>query len=1072
MDIREYVIYSHLAPPRNQQGVLSRPRVSQVILDSINYPLVIVQAGTGYGKSTELVKLTESIQNYYWYSIQETDKDPFLFLVKLFSAFTKGKKKIGETVLDLMQRDQRTNFPELLRIFINEISNNLFEETYLFLDDFHHVLDQPEIEQIITTLIDSRIAFFHLIIATRSIPTYKAITRWRVKGQLKVITRSELAFTKNEIHELFNEKFLNTITEEQADLIFKETEGWAIALQIIWQNIQRGNITIEQVFAQRPITLEALFEYLANDVLSQLPVDLQKFLLTASVLNIIEIEICNLLMENELSEEYINSLLERGLFISSLGKKTYQFQNLFHDFLKAQVKQDKNRAFLLNKKCADFYLSKGRIESAIFHLLEAELFEEAQKEIIRISPSLVEIGRLDTILSWLSHLPQANIEASAELQLIIGEVKRLKSDFEGSLIHFLSAEKKYSETNETIGLSKALRGQAQIYLDTIRPLKAESLLEEALRILEPQEYKQETAALLDQLAENKLNLGHPDQSEALHHEAMLLRNENIPGVSYLEARSSLRTGHLDEGKALLIEQINEEKIDEQTRPQRFHRETSLLLSLICIFQGDWVTAKNNALDGIRIGQQLNSSFVEAVGYIRLGHAYEIQGIVNHQQNLLTKAIDCYQLAIEKVRIFKVTRVQVEPLWALSRSYGYQGKIIEAIKYAKEAMEISSQAGDKWLYNLVLISLGASYLFNGQLKEAQLQFSNALDGFQQVSDVFGVSASLMWTMVAYWLEGDVEEALSTFQKLIPVIVERNYFYLLTKPTYLGLKDEQIIIPILLKAHENKIERSFVEQVLKQMNLDVLDYHPGYRIFVHSLGAFYVWRGDNRIRSMEWQREKARKLFQLLLINQNEWLHRDQIIDRLWPDLTQDAAIRDFKVALNALNKALEPNRPKGTDPFFIIRNENLYKINLQANIWWDAELFTQLAEKSDRESLEEAYSLYKGEFLAENLYDEWTLNKRDQIKQTIILVIEKLSEISFHDCEYEQTIKLSEELLRIEPTWEVAYRNLMLAYAKKENQAQITISYQRMKKILADELGVNPSLISEKLYETLREKQVF
>jgi len=102
------------------------------------------------------------------------------------------------------------------------------------------------------------------------------------------------------------------------------------------------------------------------------------------------------------------------------------------------------------------------------------------------------------------------------------------------------------------------------------------------------------------------------------------------------------------------EKWNLEKIDEKSRPQRFHRETSLLLSLICIFQGDWESAKENAKDGIKIGQQLNSSFVEAVGYIRLGHAYEIQGIVYHQQNLLTKAIECYEMAIAKVRIFKVT----------------------------------------------------------------------------------------------------------------------------------------------------------------------------------------------------------------------------------------------------------------------------------------------------------------------------------------------------------------------------------------------------------------------------------
>ena len=1070
MRIRDYVIYSHLTPPRNQQGVLSRPRVTQTILDNISYPLLIIQAGTGYGKSTELVTLTESLKHYYWYSIQESDSDPFLFLAKLFSTFGKSESKIGEHVLNLMESDQRYIFPELLTIFMNELSQNLFDDTYLILDDFHHVSEQPEIEQIITSLVDNSPPTFHLIISSRRIPSYKAMNRWRVKGQLKIINRSELAFTKSEIVSLFQDKFQTTLSDQQANLILKETEGWAIALQIIWQSLQRGNITIEQVFAQRPITLEALFEYLVSEVLAQLPLDFQQFLMTASVLNIIEIDICNMLIGNEMSEHYIHSLQERGLFITSIGNNTYQFQNLFHDFLKTQLKQNAEKFYILNKKCADFYLDKERIESAIFHLLEADLFDVAKIHIIKIAPTLINFGRLDTLRTWIGRLPSIMVDESADVQLVLGEVKRLKSDFEGSLLNFQSAHKIFLENNEKIGISNALRGQSQIYLDTIRPLKAEALLEEALKLLEPQEFKQETAALLDQLAENKLNLGHPDQAQTLHHEARLLRDEDDPGVSYLEARSMLRTGLLDEGRSLLEEQINLEKIDEKSRPQRFHRETSLLLSLICIFQGDWEAAKTNAIDGINIGQQLNSSFVEAVGYIRLGHAYEIQGIVYHQQNLLSKAIAYYELAIAKVRIFKVTRVQVEPIWALSRSYGFQGNILEATKYAKEALEISEQAGDKWLYNLVLISLGASHYYAGQMKEAVEFFNNAIEGFKQVSDSFGLAAALMWKVIVFWYDGESDEALQILRQLIPLIKAGKYTYLFTKPTYLGLKDEQIIIPILMNAYQKNIERTFIEIVLKQMDLDPIDYHPGYSIFVHSLGVFDVWRGENRIRSADWQRDKARKLFQLLLIQNREYLHRDQIIDRLWPDLPQDAAVRDFKVALNALNKALEPNRPKGANPFFIVRDEYLYHINPQAKIWWDVDLFETLAEKTDLSTLEEALSMYRGEFLTDNLYDEWANDKREQLKKIIILVIEKLSSLLLVEGDFDQTIRVNEDLLKIDPTWEPAYRNLLLAYAGKENQAQIKVVYQRMIKVLSEELGVNLSDTTEKLYRSLRKNK--
>ncbi len=102
-----------------------------------------------------------------------------------------------------------------------------------------------------------------------------------------------------------------------------------------------------------------------------------------------------------------------------------------------------------------------------------------------------------------------------------------------------------------------------MYLDTVRPLRADSLLEEALRLLEPQAFHSETAALLDLLAENKLNLGHPSQAKALHHEAKLLRNEEDPGDVYLEARALLRTGYLKEGRRLLEERVKDEQREMQ-----------------------------------------------------------------------------------------------------------------------------------------------------------------------------------------------------------------------------------------------------------------------------------------------------------------------------------------------------------------------------------------------------------------------------------------------------------------------------------------------------------------------------
>lgn len=1066
MALRDLIIQSQLVPPRNRQGILNRERISHLLSEILDYPLTIVQAGTGYGKSTELAKMGGLVPLFYWYSVREADRDPFLFLANLFASFSQLEYEWGQLALDSLENEPQTVHKDLLRPLLNEITLGLRGDAVLVLDDFHLVADVPEIEELVTYLIDYSPPGLHIVLSSRRIPNYKALPRWRVKGAVKIINRSDLAFTKEEVLALFRDQYNYDLSLEQANRLLVETEGWAIALQMVWQSLHSGSESVDHVLRLRPITLEAFFDYLAAEVLERLSPEIQKFLVTAAVLNQIEPEIMNVLLQTDSSAEMLRIVQDSGLFISSVGEDVYQFQNLFHDFLKSQLWRNPEGARNFHRQSADYFLEKERFEAAIFHLLEAEDFRKAGDLIVQIGSNIITMGRLDGLLAWIQRLPMDIAQQIAGIQLLRGDILRLRSNFEEALNYYAKSEEIYSKENDLLGRSKALRGQAQIFLDTVRPIKAEALLEEALRLLEPQEYHQETAVLLDQLAENKLNLGHPDQAQALHHEARLIRNETDPGDVYLEARALLRTGYLTEGRNLLINRALEEQQNNENRPQRFHRETLLLLSLICIMQGEWQAAKQYAEDGIEIGIKLKSSFVEAVGLIRLAHALELHGLTTHQNPLLDEAESLYKKAINKVRLFKVTRVQVEPFWGLSRLYGYQGKLLEAQEYANQAMLTAEQAGDKWLYNLVKINLGASYSMAGNAEEGLRLLFSAYEGFTSVADLNGIAASLIWISITYWSEGKIESAHRYLKQSIPILKEGRLESLLTQPTYLGLKDSQVMIPILLDAFRHGVEVDFLEQIIRKLQMQDVDYHPGYSLYVKTLGVFEVRRGDDRIRSAEWQREKAKQLFQLFLTNPEQWLQREQIADRLWPDLAPEAAVRDFKVALNALNRALEPGRPKGAQPFFIVRRDNLYGLNPKAQIYTDVAEFEIYAEKNDIHSKEEALRLYQGEFLADCLYDEWSDHRREQIKQKYLFVCESLAELYILEGQFDDAINLCEKILQVELTWEASYRLMMRAYDKKDNRAQVFHTYQRCKEILSVELGVEPTAATKNLFHDL------
>jgi LuxR family maltose regulon positive regulatory protein len=1067
MALRDLVIRSQLVPPRQPRGVLRRPRLEARLAAVLDHPLTLVQAGTGYGKSTALAALAEAVEPLFWYTITEPDRDPLLFLAHLVCAFERGDPAWGDQIFCALEEANGRVLPEALTPLLNALTLGLESKAVLVLDDYHLVADVPEIAALVERLVDYIPPRLHVVLSTRHTPPLAALNRWRVKGRLLSIGRADLAFTADEIEVLFGSEYGYPLSPEQAQALAVETEGWAIALQMVWQGLQRSGVAgVEAVLGQLPASLDGLFDYLAQDVLARQPPNVQHFLLMTSVLRQMDGPACDYLLGVEGSVGGLRELQEGGLFVVSMGDDVYRYHRLFHDFLRAQLRQDTQSAQALHRRAAIYFRQAGHPEETVYHLLEARDYGSAASLIEEIGPRLVAQGRFDSLSAWIDRLPPYVQAAHPALDLLLGDVLRLRARFDEALARYQAAEGQLAAAGDRLGRSQALRGQAQVYLDTVRPLKADNLLEEALRLLEPEEFRHEAAALLDKLAENKLNLGHPDQAQVLHHEAQLLRAETDPGDVYLEARAMVRTGRLAEARRLLERRAEEERLAGESRPQRFHRETLLLLSLVHSLQGNADAAERCAHEGIAVGQRLNSAFVEAVGHMRLGHALQLGEARpwDGGQSRLQQAIIHYQRAIEQVRTFKVLRTQVEPLWGLCRAYGFGGDSAEAEHYAQQALEIAQRAGDEWIQHLVQATMGVGYTLSGQSEIARVWLSDAAEGFARVGDRFGWSAARLWLALEAWQRGDADGTVGHLVDLLPVVRREGYGWLLMRRTFLGLADGQATLPLLLEARRRGIEADFVGRLLEGSGLGNLDYHPGYGLAVRTLGSFAAWRGTELVAAGDWQREKARQIFQLLLTHRGQWFYREQIVDQLWPHLPPDAAERDFRVALNALTRALEPDRLRGAQPFFAIRQGSVYGLNPAARIVVDVDDFQQLAASDNVASLRQALALYEDDYLPDSLYEDWSAAERLRLRHLYLTTAERLARHLLQAKAWEETVEVCQAILARDNCWEAAYRLLMQVYAAQGNLTLLHSTYQRCAATLQGELGVEPSPATRALFE--------
>src|SRR5215213_10826706 len=98
----DLLLHAKLLPPSPRRQVLARPALLQKFRDALDYRLTLVQAGTGYGKTTALSALDTGEFPLFWYSAEEADADPQRFLSYLIAAFRMRLLTMSDLPLALL----------------------------------------------------------------------------------------------------------------------------------------------------------------------------------------------------------------------------------------------------------------------------------------------------------------------------------------------------------------------------------------------------------------------------------------------------------------------------------------------------------------------------------------------------------------------------------------------------------------------------------------------------------------------------------------------------------------------------------------------------------------------------------------------------------------------------------------------------------------------------------------------------------------------------------------------------------------------------------------------------------
>ncbi|HWE61610.1 MAG TPA: DUF6788 family protein, partial [Chloroflexota bacterium] len=245
-------------------------------------------------------------------------------------------------------------------------------------------------------------------------------------------------------------------------------------------------------------------------------------------------------------------------------------------------------------------------------------------------------------------------------------------------------------------------------------------------------------------------------------------------------------------------------------------------------------------------------------------------------------------------------------------------------------------------------------------------------------------------------------------------------------------------------------------------------------VQTLDGFAVWRGEVRLPAERWERQKVGALCKWLLGAPGHRLTRDAVVERFWPEGTLEQGTANLRVLVHRLRKALDGT--EGDESYVQYDGEivALPPDKGQQGSWLDADGFASAAHAAlagrDAAACRAALALYTGEYLPGDAYEEWALERREQLQQQRIALLLHQATLCAADGEIEAAVGCLRAVLAADRCHEAAALALMRLHTAAGQPAQALRIYRRLAEALRQELDLEPEEETGRLYHALLAQQ--
>jgi len=1050
------LISTKIRIPRRSQSLLRRQRLVDFIHSNIQQKVILIAAGAGYGKTSLLIDYAHDTDlPVCWYSLDAQDSYLPTFLEYLVASIRQRFPQFGESVLQAVRANPLEAVEPLVRLCIHEIETAIDRYFVIILDDYHTLDVGP-----VTALIDGLLRYLpehcHVILASRGIPRGLTLTRLAARQEIVGLGVEHLRFDADEIGQLLHSLGKVDLTPAQIQVLAERSEGWITGILLAARTNWTG--TAGDVLRLSGAT-GAVFDYMATEVLACQSAETQRFLLGSALFSEMTPPLCDALLDISNSAQILRGLAAQSLFTYALDAEGnwYQYHQLFREFLVAKLEREAPEEHRrLRLKQAEIMAHHGHWERAIDGYMAAQAFDRAADALEVVVKDAFDAGRWETLKTWIDALPEAERAKHPRLLLFRAKIHAETGNLNQAVVLLKRSYQAYLERQDDVGAARALVQSAIVH-------RFRGNLRDAMR---------DCRAALDMVGErDNLTATQAHHNLGICH---ILQGEFTEGIGELELASRLAQDNGDEINAAYI--ANDMGSAETMRGQLTKARQNYHQALAYWRKIGHASASAVTLQNLGVLHHYLGQYAEAETYLQEGlakareaadvrvqvHALASQGDLYRDTARYDEALLAYQQAMTIALEAQLTQLAVYLLDAMSNTYRLKGDSEQAKRSLDEAFALIPENEMGYELGLCQLSLGALALQQGQLDEAQRCLSHAKGLFVQHGAKRDLGRALLHSAALARLRGEDAQACADLSEVARLVAELG--------SHQFIVAEGPFVAALMRYAEEQGVRGLDYARIRAELAQITPSPPLVRATTERQRGpsleFLALNGGQVLKEghvvTDWESTSARFMV-FFFLSHPEGLHRDQVIEALWPEVTQAKGNSLFHSTVYRLRRALFKD--------IIVYERGVYYMNPECNYRYDVMEFRQLAklgrghDDAARVARERALELYRSPFLQE-CEDSWCYEIRQSLQEEMLTILLLQAQHLAKQGLWSEAEALYLRALSVDSYDERAHRGIMWCRAENDDRAGAIRQFRECVRLLRTELDVEPSAETRALYEAI------